>query len=496
MIIIQVTPLSYRIKMSSNGQLLGTNHFITKYVKRFEHTKWDNRVRRSILYRRYVHYDAKTSTLFLPHYDLMNFCAFLQTINVAYALEHLPLQNGMPVEIQLKSHIQDKNQDQTDAIEYLTTCPDSQRGLSSLPGFGKTYCAVKTIAHIGRRAMICVGGLVDQWKRAIMEYTTLTEDDIYVIQGAPSMTKLLLQIDQKIFPKVILCSLGTIRAYALADEAYENYPPFTEICDRLKIGIKVLDEAHLNFFLTLMVDLQTNAEVNIALTATFDRGDYQVKQIFDAHYPRLMRFGENNLKKYVDIYSYSYSLGGALPPKAYMTPNGYNHSKLEEYLIRRVPQKLKYIFDSTYKPAIYAHYVNVRKPGQRLLILCSTVIMCQWIKDRLVQDLPWEDNFKIAMYISDTDDSVLSQSDIIVSTPGSGGTGTDIKDLLTVFMTLATSSDNMNKQSLGRLRELPNGDTPVYAYAWCRDISKHVSYQETRRYTFTNRGLNFYEIVL
>jgi superfamily II DNA or RNA helicase len=310
------------------------------------------------------------------------------------------------------------------------------------------------------------------------------------------MTKLLLQIDKTIFPKVILCSLGTIRAYTLADEAYENYPPFTEICDRLKVGIKVIDEAHLNFFLTLMVDLQTNAAVNIALTATFDRGDHQVKQIFDAHYPRLMRFGENNLKKYVDIYSYSYSLGGALPSKAYITPQGYNHSKLEDYLIRRVPQKLKYIFDSTYKPAIYAHYVNVRKPGQRLLILCSTVAMCQWIKDRLVQDLPPEDNFKIALYTSETDDSVLSQFDIIVSTPGSAGTGTDIKDLLTVFMTLATSSDNMNKQSLGRLRELPNGDTPVYAYAWCRDIAKHVSYQEVRRYTFTNRGLNFYEIVL
>jgi len=497
MICIQATPLSYRIKVSQTGQLIGTVQYLAKYLKRFNHTKWDQRLRQTILYKRYLHYNEKQQMLYIPRYDLPSFCQYLVSCNIAYTIEHLPLQLGEPIHVPLKSHVRDRSEQQTKAIEYLTTCPDSQRGLSSSTGFGKTFCAIKTISIIGRRAMICVGGLVDQWKRAILEYTELNDEDIYIIQGAPSMTKLLLQIDKTLFPKIILCSLGTIRAYAIGDAAYENYPPFSELFDRLRVGVKVLDEAHLNFYLTLMVDIQTNAAVNIALTATFDRGDYQVKQIFDLHYPHLMRFGEGDFVRYIDIYSYSYTLGGNIPPKAYMTPAGYNHSKLEDYLIRRVPQRLKYIYDCVYSPAIYSHYLNVRKPGQKLLILCATVAMCQWFHDKLVASLsPNEGLLKIGLYTYETNDSVLSDTDIIISTPGSAGTGTDIKNLLTVFMTLATGSDNMNKQSLGRLRELPNGDTPTYAYAWNRDITPHLSYQETRRHTFTARGKTFHEIVL
>lgn len=54
----------------------------------------------------------------------------------------------------------------------------------------------------------------------------------------------------------------------------------------------------------------------------------------------------------------------------------------------------------------------------------------------------------------------------------------------------------LNKQTLGRLRELANGDTPIYAYTWCRDIQPHQNYQETRRFTFRQRGKSFQEVSL
>lgn len=496
MIVIQTTPLSYRIQVAANGQLFGTNLYLSKYLKRFNHTKWDKRLRRSILYRRYIRYDEKTQTLYAPRYDLPAFCQYLQSSGIAYTTEQLPLQIGAEINVSLKSHIRDRNEQQTAAINYLTTCSESQRGLSSMPGFGKTFCAVKSIAILGRRTMICVAGLIEQWQNAILEYTELSESDVYIIQGAVSINKLLLQIDKTLFPKIIICSLGTIRAYSTGDAAYENHPPFVELFDRLRVGVKVVDEAHLNFYLTLMIDLQTNAAVNIALTATFDRGDYQVKQIFDSHYPHLMRFGENVLNRYVDIYSYNYSLGNMIPAKAYLTSEGYNHSKLEEYLMRRVPKHLEYIYKFVYSPAIYAHYINKRRPGQRLLILCTTVAMCTWLHDKLVAELSPEENFKVALYTYESSIDVLSEADIVISTPGSAGTGTDIKDLLMVLMTIATGSENTNKQSLGRLRELSNGDTPVYAYSWNRDLSQHQKYQEARRHTYTARGKSFHEIVL
>ena len=495
MIVISVTPLSYRISVGPNGQLLGTTLFLRNYIRKFNHTGWDRRKGYSVILERYVHYDEKTLTLFVPRYDFDSFCQLLNAHEIAFKVEHVSLQVGHDVDIRLKPHVRDRDERQTQTIAYLTTCPDSLRGVSLMPGSGKTYCAIKTSSILGKRTMVCVAGLIDQWKRSVLEFTTLTEDEIYVIQGSASMTKLLLQIDKTLFPKIILCSLGTVRNYALSKDTYENYPPFTSLCDHLGVGVKVVDEAHLNFWATMMIDLQTNAAVNIALTATFDRTDAQEKRFFDAHYPRLMRFGENEFDRYVDIYSYRYSLGGAVPAKAYRTINGYNHSKFEEYLMRRSPNKLEYLFATVYSPAIFSHYVNRRKPGQKLLVLCARIEMCRWLRDRLIKELPKSDNFNVDVYNSENpDDSVLSDNDIIISTPGSAGTGTDIKDLLMVLMTIATGSDNTNKQTLGRLRVLKTGDAPQYVYTWCADIIEHVRYEGRRRYTYQLRGKTFTEV--
>lgn len=496
MITIQTTPLSYRIKALSTGQLCGTHIYLEEYLRKFNLTTWDQRARRFILMKRYVHFCRRTSMLYIPRYDLDSFLDFLRKRGVEWRIEEIPLQTGKTIDINLKPGVTDKNEKQTKGITQLLTSDEHLQGLSLNPGEGKTYCTIKVISVLKKRAFIACIGLVDQWIKSILQFTDLKKEDIYVIQGAPSVAKLLSQIDRNIHPKIIMCSLATLRGYVMDDESYGNYPPFDEICDRLGIGIRVIDEAHLNFHLSLLTDLRTNAYLNIALTATFDRNEIQVKTIFNNHYPPRIRYGEDEFTQHVDIFSYSYTLGNMLmPQKAYHTANGYNHSKMEDYLLRKMPTKLEYVYDRFYATAIYSHYVNIRKPGQKLLILCSTIEMCKWFKRRMEIDLPKEDNFKICIYVNGTSDDELEVNDIIVSTPGSAGTGTDIKDLLTVIMTVATGSDILNKQSLGRLREI-FGVTPNYAYFWNRDIIPHCNYQETRRITFTQRGKNYKEYTL
>ena len=496
MIEIYATALSYRISVSPQGLLLGTMFNLERYLRRFNQMTWNHQMRRMILHRRYVHYVHKTKMLYLPRYDLSDFCQTLTEMGIPHRVSYLPLQDGLSVEIKLKPGVRPRNEIQEDAINYLATNQEPLRGLSLLPGMGKTYCTIDTLSRIGRRSIVSVGGLVDQWERAVYDFTELTEADVYIIRGAPSLTKLLTQIDRNIHPKIILCSLGTMRNYVLDNKAYENYPSIDELMDRLKIGVRVIDEAHLNFWLSLMLDLRTNARINIALTATFDRTDSQVHKIFHAHYPRYIRHGEEIVDRYVDIYSYSYSLNGVIPVKAYTTPKGYNHSKLEDYLLRRAPSKLEYIYATVYSPAIFAHYVNNYKPGEKLLILCSTVAMCEWFQKRLAQDLPQQMNLKFATYVSETGDAVLVDSDVILSTVGSAGTGTDIKQLKTVLMTIATGSNVTNRQTLGRLRHLGSGDTPIYIYSWCRDFQPHQNYQTTRKGTFTVLGKTFTEVNL
>lgn len=665
MVRIEVTPFSYRLAVSTIGQISGTNVYLENYLKRFNHESWDFKTRRMSLVKRYVYYNRKTNMLHLPRYDLLNFCKFLSYHKIEYDVIELPLSYGKDVDIQLKPGVKDRNERQTASIDYLTNSTEHIRGLSlntgCLTGFniiscyhsekefliplnmlyhkfngfykkndiewntsidtyvrsfngktielhkikdvvysgikpvyriglnngnwlvctscheimtdqgfirsenilgymvmydngnmieldnksinhikeshhpsytkaisyeyigeeptydiiceepyrnfvangivvhnsGKSYCSIRTISNLGKRAMISVVGLVDQWEREFYNFTTLTPDDIYIIQGAPSMMKLLSQIDRNIHPKVILCSLGTIRNYVLDKDMYENCPPFEELMDRLGVGVRIADEAHLNFWLSMMVDLRTNANVNIALTATFERTDHKVKLIFNAHYPRSIRFGEDEYSRYIDVYSYNYTLGGMLlPMKAYTTIKGYNHSKFEDYLLRRTPTKLEYIYAIVYSPIIFSKYINIKKPGQKLLIICSTIDMCNWFKHRLNQDLFNEYHLKINIYIGETDDFILAESDIIISTPGSAGTGVDIKNLKTMLVTVAVGSSPLNKQMMGRLRELPNGETPIYTYTWCRDIQSHCNYEEERKRIYIQRGKSFNEIKL
>jgi superfamily II DNA or RNA helicase len=501
MIRIQVTPLSYRISVSAKGQLNGTQIYLEPYLRRFNQNVWDHRIKRMILYKRYVYYCRKTQMLYLPRYDFDSFCRFLGTQGMHqgfhFIVEEVPLQYGKDVDVKLLPHVKDKNERQTNAILHLTNCDEPLRGLSLGTGLGKTYCTIRTLVNLRKRSMIAVAGLVDQWERSLRDFTDLKSDDIYIIQGAPSLMKLLSQIDRNIHPKVILCSMGTMRNYVLDGDTYENCPPFDEVLDHLKVGVRVVDEGHLNFWLSLMMDLRTNAAINIVLSATFDRTEKQVKIIFNNHYPQSMRYGEDQYDRHIDVFSYSYTLGGMLiPQKAYTTPQGYNHSKLEDYLLRRVPTKLDYIYDRVYLPMVHAHYINVRSPGQKMLVLCSTVDMCNWFKKRLIEDLRTFGTFDIETYVSESEDEILDRCDIIVSTEKSAGTGTDIKKLKFVLMTIAVGSDVVNKQTLGRLRVLPDEEAPIYGYAWCRDIQAHQNYQDTRRHTFTQRGKSFTEVTL
>ncbi len=492
MLTIHLAPLYYRVPVTNNGQLTGTGVSLERYLFRFNHRVWNHQQRRMVLVKRYVFYNDITKMLSLPRYDFAEFCRFLQHHNIPYTTEPVALQYGLPMDISLKSGVQPREERQVQAINHLVNNEECLRGLALSTGLGKTFCAITSISQLGVRAMICMAGLLEQWKDALLQFTTLYEDEIYVIQGEASLAKLLAGIDRTIRPKVILCSIRTISKYALNHENYRGYPHFEALFDLLRIGVRVVDEAHLNFWANLMMDLRTNAAINIMLTATFDRSEQQVKQIFDAHYPRLMRFGEGQYDRYIDVFSYSYALGGTIKPRSYSTQQGYSHVIYEEWLLRKL-EKLDTIYTLVYSPAIYSHYINVRRPGDKLLILCARIDMCKWFKQRLEQELPKAENFTIVTHTYGDSDEQLKTADIIISTPGSAGTGTDIKNLRVMLMTIATGNDTMNKQTMGRLRVLPDGTTPHYIYVWNRDLQAHQRYQDARRILFTARSRQFRE---
>lgn len=489
-IAIEVAPLSFRIHVDGSGYLVGTGLSINSFVRPLFEMKFDDGYGRMVPVRKYRYVNEKRGMLYLPIFELNRFKDFLAENGYTYIINAIPVSTGKDVVIPMKSWFKPRDPLQDGAIKYIQAEMDSPLRLIGMQtGRGKTAAAIAAIAGLGKRAMICIPGMMDQWVNAIKNFTELTDDDIFILQGQDSLTKLLTRIDKSLFPKIIVASIPTLRSYASGGHSYTNYPSIEELMNLLKVGVRVVDEGHLNFHANITLDMLFNTALTVILSATFSSSRDDVTRILDGHYTKELRFGEDDYRKYVDIFAYSYPLGVQdLPSKFYRGKEGYSHARLENWLLTKGKNKLREIFTHVYYPLINSHYINKAGPGDKLLILCSTVEMCKYVQQDLAKEYPGK---KSTIYISETPESELVTHDIIVSTPKSAGTGLDIGGLLTMFTTVSVRSEPLNKQMLGRLRERKDGKTPFYVYCYCRAIPPQVQHAQFREQILQPLGKSF-----
>jgi hypothetical protein len=247
----------------------------------------------------------------------------------------------------------------------------------------------------------------------------------------------------------------------------------------------------MNFSTNTTIDLNTNIKHNLYLSATYGRNDNDGKRIFEIVFPKHIRFGEGNYDKYVNIYSYSYNIGNNIPEKAVLTPQGYSQTKYEKFILKR--QYLQALYFSKLFPIIESHFFNVRRVGQKLLILVGLKDMATKLMESLYLKYPYMD-LNINTYFSDTEDEILDESDIIISTVGSCGVGRDISNLRTAIVTNSFNAFTLNKQTLGRLRKLKNGDIPHFIYITNEHIQSQMNHRYQRKKIFEPLGLKYTEL--
>lgn len=351
-----------------------------------------------------------------------------------------------------------------------------------------TSVGIVSASRIGRRALIKTPILVNQWIGAIKKFTKLTDDDIYVISGSASLARLISEIDKTLFPKIILASVQTIRSYAQREAPYHIFPRIEDFCNLCDIGIVVSDEVHLFFHTGLMLDMMLNPRVMIPMSATYEVTDRQIEPIFNGHFPKNLRFGEDRYERYVTVTSYTFDIpSDKLAKSQYRTFAGYNHTLYEKDLLKKKPVIDRIIRD-VYYPILEMEYFSYAQPGERLLIICARTEMCAYMVKILKRDYP---DKKVALFIAGTPESVKSENDIIVSTVKSAGVGFDVPNLITTFVTVAADSPPLNKQLLGRLRKVEGRD-PRLAYVACRQLESHRKYTQTRRMVFPPLAKEFH----
>jgi superfamily II DNA or RNA helicase len=389
-------------------------------------------------------------------------------------LEILPTEVFVPtkISIPLKSHITPKEH-QIEAIEHLVNFPESKRGLSLYTGAGKTVSSIIAMNRIGYRSLVVASGLLDQWYASIQRFTDLTDEDIYVVKGSSSLMKLW---NSNLQPKVIIFSLETLRPFATRKGAYAqldfNYHDFLIKYD---IGAKFIDECDENFHAIVCIDLVTfTVPINIYLSATYMRNDSKEEDIFKMVFPKHIRYGEDSIADHVNIKLIYYA--AYVNERKTMTSKGYMQTKYEAQLLRDKSMQ-DWFIDKILVPCIKKYYLDIKKPGQKLMLLFGSVETIRFVIKRLTAVL--DKNLKILSYVSGDSFDNLSKADILLGTPKGLSRGKDIAGLKTVFTFISTKAKSRIIQTLGRTREI-EGDE-VYLLDFINEQDKnHGKHAETK----------------
>ena len=288
---LTTTTRGFSVPVDRKGIVKTTHVNIMDYARKFVQRKFDHQQKRWVIFQEFFYFDQDQELCYFPKYDLDNFKLFLVNSKVSYSIVEKPTEPGTPVNFLMLPHVSYKNEKQKGCVEYLTNPNNGPlRAVALQTGVGKTVSVIWALQKLGVLSMITMTSRLEQWVGEFGKYTTVDEDDVYVIQGIGSLTKLFNQIGVEVKPKVILGSTKTMRMYLDYGPSYQHLPHPSEMCEKLGIGILATDEAHEHMYTNFLMSLLFNPSLFIPITATFIASDPFVKDIFEKSVPKEVQF--------------------------------------------------------------------------------------------------------------------------------------------------------------------------------------------------------------
>ncbi len=361
-----------------------------------------------------------------------------------------------------------RNKIQEDSISFLCSAGNFARGskyaqlsLNADTGDGKTFCTVYSICNLNMRALIIthIEKIKAQWIDTCATMFTFDSKNLVDIAGTNVMEKILYS-DEVPQGDVFFVNHQTLNAF-VRKHGYEKLHDFFI---KLRIGIKVYDEAHLEFRNILMIDMFSNTYKTIYLTANFDRSQPDESRIFKRAFANVMQFGTQTLnyaekRKHVVYFPIMYS--SDCPPfqaMAFKNNYGFDSKRFIEYALNHDSKGT--LMNEIYKvlKRLITRYVE-----GRILIIVPKIEACEIVCKELRRWSMLADKEIMTIHSKNTtshNDNAKVNADIIVSTMKSVGTGADIKGLRVLINTEPYASSIIANQMSGRLREFaPDKDT-------------------------------------
>jgi hypothetical protein len=399
-------------------------------------------------------------------------------------VEQLPIPVGEKMPIQLKPMWIAKDY-QIPLIEQMSDEQDPyhSRFLHLQTGRGKTFIALTALSKNFKRTIIVIKpGYIYKWVEDITKTFYLEPKDIMVIEGGPSLRKFLkLATEGAITQHFIIMSNRTLAVW------FKNYEKFgsntlkdycilpEDMYETVGAGRRLIDELHQDFHLNVKQDHYTNVERSFELTATLLSDDPFMKKMYEIPYPGIKQIKPDKLVKYINAYSFLYDLNkDTVVNTEEYGKESYSHMAFERSILRN--KRLLENYMSIIHQACNLVYFRDYKDGNKMVVFASSIEMCTVIRNYLRSKYK---DLTIERYAEDDPVENLIDSDIRVTTIGSGGTAHDISNLTATVLTISLDSIKSNIQILGRLRQIPGKQTRL-AYLACNSIAKHMTYHEKK----------------
>lgn len=371
------------------------------------------------------------------------------------------------IKSRIKPKYEPRNSIQEDCINFLCgeggfgrSSKYSQISLNADTGDGKTFCTVYSIVKLGYRTLIIthIDKIKQQWIDTCINMFDFSPDRLLDISGTPIMEKILrdgVVPDKDIF----FINHQTLNSF-MRKHSISQFHKFFEL---LHIGIKVYDEAHLEFKNIVKIDMFSNTLKTIYLTATFDRSDPNESKVFKKAFNNVMKFGQETLsysekRRHIVYFPILYSSNCPDYLESAMKNNyGFDSRKFFTYAWDEDEHH-------TLRKKLEETLNRVKDVEGKILIISPKIETCESIKKFIENDMDLGKTVGTIHSKNSVDENERSKScDIISSTMKSCGTGVDIKGLRILINLEPIASTVATNQLSGRLREYaPDKNTYLF----------------------------------
>lgn len=384
-----------------------------------------------------------------------------RTLGNAKIINHQPSESEDMI-FEYEEIIPPRDEEQVEMInfvaaeaEWAKSKDQSQIFTIAKTGVGKTFTSCVGAATYRKKTLVIChrSELLKQWRSTFIEKVGMDDSDIHTLTTEDFLAAEQLQLD---LGDVYLLSHQTFRfALKAMDGDFER---IAKAIENLGIGLKIIDEAHLEFHNIILIDMAMNVKRNLYLTATDGRSSKEEDRIFKYVFTKALKFTKSakHDKKWIEYCSIFINTHVPFQVVKYQLENGrgMNATKYGKAVIQRDRQKTHFHTINELLRLIFT-----KDQHAKVLIFMPLIDLCDelefFINTNLNKDPSFDYDLRIGTINSHntkSENDYSAKCDVIISTILSCGTGKDIPGLTDIICCSPFKSSITCQQVLGRLR--------------------------------------------